>query len=137
MTETLEAGADVDAYCTRCKLVLAHVIVAMRGSRPVRVECKTCGSVHAFKSELPKKRTARRTAARDTTAMAQAEYETLMQGRDMSQALRYKIADEFSVEDVIDHKTFGIGLVTKVLSDNKIEVAFQGGPKILAHGRAN
>ena len=134
MAEKIEAGADADAYCGKCKLVLAHVIIAMRGKRPARVECKTCNAVHAYKEEAPR-RAARRTTTRDKTAVAMAEYESLMEGRDMARAVKYKISQPFDLEDVMDHKTFGFGLVMRVLSDQKIEVTFQAGNKILVHGR--
>jgi hypothetical protein len=134
MAQKLEAGDDTDAYCGKCKLVLAHVIIAMRGKRPARVECKTCSAVHAFKAEPPRTG-ARRATTRDKTAEALAQYESLMEGRDLSRAVKYKASQEFGLEDVLDHKTFGLGLVTRVLSDQKIEVTFQGGNKILVHAR--
>lgn len=135
MSNTLQAGADTDAYCNRCKLVLAHVIIAMRGSRPARVECKTCGAAHAYKSDKPAKRTTRRATTKSSEVVTQAEYDTLMAGRDVSRAIRYKPAHEFDLDDVVDHRTFGLGLVTKVISGGKIEVAFQNGSKVLVHAR--
>ena len=33
----LKTGGDVDAYCSKCKLVLAHVVTAMEGQPEVRV----------------------------------------------------------------------------------------------------
>ena len=135
MAATVEAGADIDAYCSKCKLLLAHVIIAMRGSRPARVECKTCSSVHTYRDDAPKKRTTRRATSRDPAAQALAAYEGVMDGRDISRASKYGAKEVFSLEDVLDHKTFGIGLVTRVLSDKKIEVVFQTGNKILVHSR--
>ena len=56
MATSHEAGQDIDAYCTKCKLVLAHVIIALRGTRPAKVECKTCKSIHAYRKEAPGKK---------------------------------------------------------------------------------
>ncbi|MSP90368.1 MAG: hypothetical protein EXR79_00955 [Myxococcales bacterium] len=43
-------GRECDAPCTRCKLELAHTIVAMVGLEVKRVRCKTCGSEHNYRS---------------------------------------------------------------------------------------
>lgn len=130
-----QAGADIDAYCSRCKLVLAHVIIALRGSRPAKVECKTCKGVHAYREEAPSPRSVRRSTARDSAAASQAAYDSMLAGKDISRAAKYRANETFDLEDVLDHKSFGIGVVTRVLADNKIEVAFANGPKVLVHGR--
>ncbi len=45
-----KVGADIDAFCTRCKLDTIHVVVAMKpaGDTPKRVECKSCHSLHMY-----------------------------------------------------------------------------------------
>ena len=136
MAQVLSAGDDTDAYCGKCKLVLAHVIIAMKGSRPARVECKTCHAEHAFKANAPNARApTRRATTKNSAAAKLAVYEGLMEGRDLARAIKYKAGEEFRLESVLDHKTFGLGLVTRVLSDRKIEVAFKTGEKVLVHAR--
>jgi hypothetical protein len=49
-------------------------------------------------------------------------YDELLKSRDASQAVMYKISSQFNEKDVIDHKVFGIGLVTRITDDDKIEV---------------
>lgn len=46
----LRAGQEVDAYCTKCKMDLTHRIVAVVGGRPVKVECRTCYTVHVYRA---------------------------------------------------------------------------------------
>ena len=135
MPAKVEAGSDVDAYCSRCKLVLAHVIIALRGSRPARVECKTCKAVHAYRQDAPGPRPGRRATVRDSAAAAQAAYDSMLAGKDLSRAAKYRANEAFTLDAVLDHKAFGIGVVTRVLADNKIEVAFSTGSKVLVHGR--
>lgn len=130
----IEAGNDTDAYCGKCKMVLAHVIIAMKGSRPARVECKTCGAIHAYKKDAPVKGATKRTTRSSAAAKVEA-YEKLLDGRDPGNAIRYKISQGFQLNDIMDHKTFGVGVVVKALSDKKIEVCFPTGNKILAHDR--
>ena len=44
-----KVGGEVDAFCTKCELVLAHTVHAMVGGGPVKVECNTCHGVHRYK----------------------------------------------------------------------------------------
>ena len=37
MTSAHRVGGDIDASCTRCKMILGHTILAMVGSKPARV----------------------------------------------------------------------------------------------------
>ncbi|MEC8050684.1 MAG: hypothetical protein VX210_07805 [Myxococcota bacterium] len=136
------AGHDIDTYCSRCKLDLAHVIIALSAGQPVRVLCKTCNSEHAFRK--PKRKTTgvtkRAASKKSTTSAPQGPlsteaYHQMLSGRDLSRSRRYTIKETFEVDDVLDHKKFGIGLVTKMLGDQKIEVTFREGAKILIHDR--
>ena len=136
------AGHDIDTYCSRCKLDLAHVIIALSAGQPVRVLCKTCNSEHAFRK--PKRKTTgvtkRAASKKNTTSAPQGPlsteaYHQMLSGRDLSRSRRYTIKETFEVDDVVDHKKFGIGLVTKMLGDQKIEVTFREGAKILIHDR--
>ncbi len=133
-------GGDVDAHCTKCKMELAHVIVAMVESRPKRVQCKTCGSTHNYKSSSDARASAKRAARRSSTTTRSStakanDYETLMQGKDVSRASRYRVSEAFDEGMVLDHKKFGLGLVLKNIGDDKIEVIFRDGLKTLIHGR--
>ncbi len=51
---SLSAGSEIDAWCTKCKMVLSHRIIAMVGKQPVRVICQTCDSQHNYKKGPPK-----------------------------------------------------------------------------------
>ena len=134
---TYEAGQDCDSYCTKCQLVLAHVIIAMRGTHPAMVECKTCHAVHAYKKEAPsaKKTGTKRSPSKAKATARQTTYQNLLAGRDISGAEYYKTTTLFAEADVVDHKIFGLGVVTQILSDNTIEVMFQASTKTLVHGR--
>jgi hypothetical protein len=49
MTKKLKPADEIDAYCTRCKLDLAHRIIALDGDKPHKVECLTCRSAHLYR----------------------------------------------------------------------------------------
>jgi len=61
---TLKVGGEVDAVCGRCKMTLAHTILAMVGTKPVRVQCNTCGAQHGYRSEFGASTARARNAAR-------------------------------------------------------------------------
>jgi len=130
MAKKPEVGRDIDAWCNPCKLVLAHVVVSLKGTRAHRVECKTCGAVHAYRKSVPgtrKKATPK--------APKKTEYESLMEGRDVSKPLPYAMSAKFKVDDLIDHPKFGLGLVTELLDSITMKVVFPEGMKRLACSR--
>src|ERR1700689_1165734 len=49
----LRAGGEVDSYCTKCRMVLNHRIIAMVGNTPRKVECSTCNSHHLYRARPP------------------------------------------------------------------------------------
>lgn len=127
-------GKDVDAYCAKCKLVLAHTIEAMVGDRITRVHCNTCKAQHAYRAGPPGSST-RRPGAKRTTSAAVPDYAKLIRGRDPAKARRYAASERFATSDLLDHPTFGLGVVIGLKEVNKIEVVFEGGSKVLVHSR--
>ncbi len=123
-------------------MMLAHIIVAMRDSRTIaRVQCKTCRGVHAFKrgtveprSASSGKKSSGKSASKATSAKTAAAL--VMPTLDPSKARRYRVTESFDNDAVIEHPSFGLGLVIAQLSDNKIEVLFPAGKKVLINRRA-
>lgn len=130
-------GGEVDAFCTRCKLTLAHTILAMVGTKIARVRCNTCGGDHTFRS-APGTPTRAAPAAprplREAPEKVVISFQDQLAGKDLSQAAPYNPRDTYSVDQVISHPSFGYGIVTAVRND-KIEVAFKAQQKTLVHGR--
>jgi hypothetical protein len=143
-----QIGSNVDAWCTRCKLVLAHTIEAMVGRKITRVHCNTCRAQHAYRSAAPAPRTAARPgssrprtgrSSRSTNGakapLQASDYERLLRGRDPSKARPYAVTAHFAPPDLIAHPTFGLGLVTAAKEGTKIDVLFPEGLKTLVHCR--
>ena len=141
MTKKFGAGSDIDSHCGKCGMELAHVIIAMDGLRPAMVVCKTCQSKHKYRGDVgkPQKKKAVRKTPGTKRATAKAapiqNFDMVMSNRDISKSRPYRATEAFGPDDVLDHKTFGLGVVMKELSGNKIEVCFQAGNKILVHNR--
>ena len=134
-----KVGADIDAWCTRCKMNLGHTILAMVSGRPVRVRCNTCQGEHNYRGSAgsePRKGSwePREVRERRAAKPSVTSWEALLAGKDLARARRYSAKDKYTPEEVIQHPLFGIGLVQEVRGD-KIQVAFKADVKTLVHGK--
>ena len=139
MATALRVGGDIDAWCTRCKMNLGHTILALVGTRPARVRCNTCHGEHNYRREggdgprkgswEPREARERREARPSVTS-----WEALLAGKDLSRARKYSAKEKYAAEELIQHPSFGIGLVQEVRGD-KIQVAFKADVKTLVHGK--
>jgi hypothetical protein len=141
MTTPPIVSKDVDSWCTKCKLVLAHTIEAVVDGRITRVHCNTCGGQHAYRAAAPgtapdRERQPRATrTTRTRPAPAASLYADLMRGRDAGAARAFRATERFAMGDLIHHPSFGLGVVTALKDVNKIEVMFAEGAKTLLHRR--
>jgi hypothetical protein len=140
---TYKVGGEVDAFCTRCKLPtpLAHTILAMVGTKIARVRCNTCGGDHAYRSapgatDRPSSssRSAASAPRADRPEKAVISFEQQLAGKDVAHAPKYSPKDTYQLDQVIQHPTFGLGLVTAVRGD-KVDITFKSDTKTLVHGR--
>ncbi len=53
----LRLGDIIDDYCSRCKLLTNHSIVALVNGEPAKVHCRTCYNEHSYRhgKAAPKK----------------------------------------------------------------------------------
>jgi hypothetical protein len=135
---TVRVGGDVDAWCTKCKLVLGHTVLAMLGSNPARVRCNTCQGEHKYRGDAvaPKKGSwePRVDRERREAKPVITSWEALLANKDLGRARRYSSKERFQTDEVLDHPVFGIGLVQEVRGD-KMKVAFKADTKTLVHGK--
>ncbi|EQC43599.1 hypothetical protein M899_3002 [Bacteriovorax sp. BSW11_IV] len=142
MTE-LSVGKEVLSYCNKCKLTLAHMIVAMKDVNTIyKVQCKTCKSTHAYKDPSAvkvKKVTAKVKKAspgsskRSAASVSDLWMDAVNNATTKSKA--YSIKIKFELGDIIDHPKFGPGVVDKCIDGDKIEVIFRHDIKTLMHNK--
>jgi hypothetical protein len=133
----IKVGGEIDAFCSRCELVLAHTIHAVLAGRPVKVECNTCHAVHRYRSPPGRPgpgAAGSRTAARERAAVA--GFDQLLAERDPSRAQPYSPRKRFALDDVVDHTVFGRGFVSAIKDGDKVEITFRSEVKVLVHGRS-
>jgi hypothetical protein len=124
-------GGTIDSWCGKCKLMLAHTIEAMVGEKPVRVHCNTCKSQHTYKPADPTKAVARTQPVKARST----RYKVLLNGSDAGVPKSYSPQERYQPGDVLKHPSFGVGVTTAIKDGTKIEVLFEGGSKLLVHGR--
>lgn len=136
----LSAGDSIEARCTKCKEVLNHTIVAMVEGKVVRVKCNTCNGMHNYRSVAAKspaktasvrKTAVPRAAKKDPGAADLEEWAALRPTMRLDRAVVYDMNGKFRVRDLVDHSTFGYGVVKLIPGPNKMEVLFEGGKKLL------
>ena len=126
-----KVGGEVDAFCTRCQLLLAHTVIAMVGTVPVKVECNTCRNVHRFRGAST---TVKRASVRTTRSGPTLSFDQML-ATHSTQPRQYASSGLFATGDVVDHSTFGRGFVSDVKAPGKVEVTFRTGVKTLIHGK--
>jgi len=140
------AGDIVETNCTKCRAIMNHTIVAMVGELIVKVECNTCRSTHKYHPPKEAKAPVSPRASRGTTttaprrekknpaAEAAAEWEALQATIDPDRAVPYDMNVPCRAKSLISHPLFGLGIVQKITSPNKMEVLFKDGRKLLRCG---
>ena len=160
MTRNPKTGGEIDSWCTKCRLILNHRIIAMVGAKPVRVECSTCGSHHNYCPRAPGERPEPATKAsssssgrsssssgpasvrtpRGPTRAEQARmsreqmWEKAIAGHAIQDFKRYSVAGRFAEGDLIRHAKFGDGVVVRVIDTAKVEILFKDDSRTLAQG---
>jgi hypothetical protein len=138
-------GKNIDAFCTRCGLTLAHVVLYEVGGTIHGVKCKTCRAEHRYRGPKPgrqpdiaaERRSARGTA-RPPRPVRPADAR-LWEQRNTAAApdavvWDYQLTERYEKGDVISHPQFGRGFVEKITADS-MEVIFREGRKALAMNR--
>ena len=127
---------EVDAYCTKCKLVLNHRVTRVEGKKIKKALCLTCKAEHAYRKSAPAKPgegKVRKPRAASTKVDQEAEWrQTLAQGSKNTKP--YGMEKVFLLNDHVEHQLFGIGLVVDLLPPGKVNIFFQDGIKMMKCG---
>lgn len=145
--EAVKVGGETSAYCTSCRDMRLHVVVAMEAGVPAKVECRSCHRQHKYRAAPPGTKTAtkgatRRTAAAKSAAAAPAaptanQLEVLLESRSDRSARTYSPSERFAVGELLSHPSFGLGAVTGTPSPGKIAVLFRDTTRLLLHERTS
>ncbi|MBI5606633.1 MAG: hypothetical protein HY879_25155 [Deltaproteobacteria bacterium] len=119
-------GNDIEAYCTKCRLLLYHIILVDRDNVVSRVKCKTCGSEHNYRSAVPSPHPAKEKKVKSGLSnTTPAQWERMKNDLKPNIPIKiYRTHDTFRLKDVIQHHVFGLGFVGQIISDTRMEVLF-------------
>jgi hypothetical protein len=161
MPKPLRVAGEVDSWCTRCRLVLNHRIVSMKGGKAHQVECLTCRTTHLWRPNAPGERraagssgaasserpravgggdgvrgspTSSRPPRGGHAARHEQQWEKAIAGRAVVDFKPYNVGGSFREGDLVRHKKFGDGVVTRVIDEHKVEVLFKDEARTLAQG---
>jgi hypothetical protein len=134
-SDSTKPGDNIDSWCGKCKMMLAHTIEAMVGKKPARVSCNTCRTQHAYKANPPGESTKKVPGAAPSVRRTANKYQSLLKANGEAVAKAYSQASKYELGDVLEHPTFGRGVATAIRDATKIEVLFETGSKTLIHGR--
>jgi len=140
-------GGNIDSYCLKCKLMLAHVIMSKVGSAVNKVKCNTCGAEHKYRAKMPaakkstvskpptlKETIAKRAAAAKVEANnAPMQWDIRNRSMDGATSVKdYSIHNQYRYKDVVNHHVFGLGFVERIVSDKSMDVLFSDAVKLMA-----
>ncbi len=132
-------GKEILSLCNKCKLTLAHLIITLKEDKSVwKVKCKTCNTTHVFKdpnSVKPSKKKdgeeAVSTPAEHKEVVSDVWQEAMKKAG--SEVLKYSMTQKFQLGDIVEHPSFGKGVIDQLLDNNKIKVTFRTEIKVLMH----
>ncbi|UCE71543.1 MAG: hypothetical protein JSU99_09690 [Nitrospiraceae bacterium] len=134
MKKNCSAGEGLNAWCPRCTMQSEHTIISIIDNAPKRIKCNTCEEHHTWSAKLSGKShgqlksTGRRERSKEALYKT---YLTRLAESDPAHSIKYTIKGNFEKDQIIEHITFGIGLVLSVIQENKIEILFKDGPRLL------
>ena len=155
MPKPLRVAGEVDGWCTRCRLILNHRIVSMKAGGPYQVECLTCRTTHLWRKIAPGEKVERSgspssrpramgaassagggaSRGRATSATRhEQKWEQAIAGRGVLEFRAYNAGGNFREGELLRHKKFGDGVVTRVIDGSKVEVLFRDEARTLAQG---
>ncbi|MDZ7268029.1 MAG: hypothetical protein ONB48_09995 [candidate division KSB1 bacterium] len=124
-------GREIETRCGKCKTDTLHTIIKVKKDGSIaRVMCNDCKSEHIYRDKsAAAKDSVKKTAPRATRR--KKDYDSLMAEISENDVKDYTSADDFTETKAIRHRSFGIGVITKIHNNTRIEVLFKDGPRLL------
>lgn len=131
-----EVGAEVEAFCPKCKADTAHVVMSKYEDEIRKVQCNPCGDVHTFRKPRGESEedSAEPPVSKKRAPKAKPTWEQMM-AKSKKEPKLYMVADRYSDNELISHPKFGVGFVSDVIGNDKIEITFQSERRVLVHNR--
>lgn len=154
-TRSVQVGDIVESTCRKCNDITGHAIVSILDGEIAKVECRGCGSVHKYRpgpkaapskaktssqastknkkapSKGKKGPTAKEKEAQQLAEQWYDQWQKRIEHKDPAEAKTYSMQGQYQANDLIDHTSFGLGIVQRTIPPNKMDVLFHTGEKRL------
>jgi hypothetical protein len=134
MNKNCSTDGDIEAWCPICKQKSGHTIITIFKNSPKRIKCNACDEHHNLSAKSPgENRTKTKSLTRKSRSKEATyqEYLSRLTGGDPANSIKYNIKGNFKKDEIIDHLSFGIGIVLSVNKADKIRILFKDGPRLL------
>lgn len=122
-----QIGKDIDAVCTKCKMLLNHVVVSEINGSISKVQCRTCGSVHTYRNGEKKVAKPKGGPTTRTVTAKSSEAQIRWQKKKFAMPatadiVDYRIGGDYGTSAIVRNAMFGLGFVERVLSKTRVEI---------------
>lgn len=126
MTELEYACGDpISIRCTTCRKITAHAVLKVAGGVPTRARCEVCGRERVCRPSVSVRRNAM------TQGALSKEWEDQVARINPARTTEYSMLASCKTKALIEHPTFGLGVVERLVGSQKMEVLFADGRKIM------
>ncbi len=135
MTVTAQVGEQLESQCGRCHDATNHIVLTVEKDRPKRARCTVCEAEHLYRKPKGKEEPGKpRRAAGGRKDDPKVTYAKAMEAAS-GDAVKYTIKVHLAEGQKVKHKSFGEGVVLRVVRPQVAEVIFEEGPRLLAMDR--
>ena len=131
-------GQEIETKCGKCKAETLHTITSVKEGKISKVMCNICNSYHLYRAKKEKVAKVKTpgTKTTRTTRRGRMSWDNLILEVQEKEVSDYAATSDFREIRAIRHKSFGIGIITKVHNAHRIEVVFKEGTKLLGQNIA-
>ncbi len=131
-------GQEIETKCGKCKAETLHTITSVKDGKIAKVMCNICNSYHIYRAKKEKVAKVKATGTKTTRTMRRGRmsWDNLILEVQEKEVSDYSTGGDFREIRAIRHKTFGVGVITKVHNAYRIEVVFKEGTKLLGQNIA-
>ncbi len=131
---------EVVHFCTKCKMDLNHRITRVEAGKPKRVLCLTCNTERSYRDRSrPSGKKEGKAPKRSPSADASKGAQEMEWRNKINRGERvpkpYDMEQPYDLDDLVEHKLFGIGLVVERIPPDKAQIYFPDGLKTMKCGR--
>jgi hypothetical protein len=132
----MAVGTHLRIRCSTCKRVQLHVITALSGARVDQIQCKVCLRSRKYRTKDGANGSSKRRRQEAAEVIPpEVTWQKLLDAASSRKTIPYTFDKQYQVHDLINHDTFGLGVVTDLPGPDKARVAFKAGELLLICNR--